>query len=485
MVQTRKYYLKNHYLTLRSKVKFPGRSLWYTTHRLMVMHPYQISLTYLKRNNYLTLRSKVKVQQRLLWYATHHLMVMHPYTKYHWPISKETIIWPWGQRSRSKQRSLWYTTHFLWSCTHIPNIIDLSRKTKNVMFRTRKYYLKNHYLTFRSKVIMVCNTPPYGHAPTYQISLTYLERNHYLTSRGQRTRSHEDHYGTWHTALWSYTHIPNIIDLSQEKNVMARTRKYYLKNNYLTLRSKVKVPRMSLWYTTHRLMVMHPYQISLTYLKRNNYLTLRSKVKVQQRLLWYATHHLMVMHPYTKYHWPISKETIIWPWGQRSRSKQRSLWYTTHFLWSCTHIPNIIHLSRKTKKCYVPNKKILFKKPLFDLQVKGHYGMQHTTLWTCTHIPNIIDLSRKKPLFDLERSKDKVPRRSLRYVTHRLMVIHSHTKYHWPISREKCYGPDKKILFKNNYLTLRSKVKVPRMSLRYTTHRLMVMHPHIKYHWPI
>jgi hypothetical protein len=27
-----------------------------------------------------------------------------------------------------------------------------------------------------TKVITVCNTPPYGHAPTYQISLTYLER---------------------------------------------------------------------------------------------------------------------------------------------------------------------------------------------------------------------------------------------------------------------------------------------------------------------
>ena len=26
------------------------------------------------------------------------------------------------------------------------------------------------------KVIMVPNTPPYGHAPTYEISLTYLER---------------------------------------------------------------------------------------------------------------------------------------------------------------------------------------------------------------------------------------------------------------------------------------------------------------------
>ena len=27
-----------------------------------------------------------------------------------------------------------------------------------------------------TKVMMVCDTPPYGHAPTYQISLTYLER---------------------------------------------------------------------------------------------------------------------------------------------------------------------------------------------------------------------------------------------------------------------------------------------------------------------
>jgi hypothetical protein len=35
----------------------------------------------------------------------------------------------------------------------------------------------------------------------------------------------------------------------------------------------------------------------------NNYLTLKSKVKVPQRLLQYATHHLMVMHPHTKYHW--------------------------------------------------------------------------------------------------------------------------------------------------------------------------------------
>jgi hypothetical protein len=51
------------------------------------------------------------------------------------------------------------------------------------------------------------------------------------------------------------------------------------------------------------------------------------------------------------------------------------------------------------------------------------------------------------------------------------------------LERQKCYGPDKKILFKKQLFDL--KVKVPRRSLRYATHRLIVMHPHTKYHWPI
>ena len=94
---------------------------------------------YYLKNNYLTLRSKVKVLQRSLQYTTHRLMVMHPHTKYmyHWP----TCIW----------------------------------KDKKVMSQTRKYYLKKHYLTLRSK-------------------------------------SHKGHCGTRHTALWSCTHIPNIIE---------------------------------------------------------------------------------------------------------------------------------------------------------------------------------------------------------------------------------------------------------------------------------
>jgi hypothetical protein len=45
----------------------------------------------------------------------------------------------------------------------------------------------------------------------------------------------------------------------ERQNVMARTRKYYLKNNYLTLRSKVKVPWRSLRYATRRPMIMHPH----------------------------------------------------------------------------------------------------------------------------------------------------------------------------------------------------------------------------------
>jgi hypothetical protein len=125
-------------------------------------------------------------------------------------------------------------------------------KRKNDMARARKYYLKNNYLTLKSKVkvlrsaLRYATYPLYGHAPTYQISLTYLERKKcygpdknilfkktIIWPWGQRSRSHEGHYGMRHTTLWSCTHIPN---------------KYYLRNNYLTLRWKVKVPRRSLTY---------------------------------------------------------------------------------------------------------------------------------------------------------------------------------------------------------------------------------------------
>ena len=50
------------------------------------------------------------------------------------------------------------------------------------MARKRKYYLKNQLFDLEvkgqgsTKVITVRDTPLYRHAPTYQISLTHLER---------------------------------------------------------------------------------------------------------------------------------------------------------------------------------------------------------------------------------------------------------------------------------------------------------------------
>jgi hypothetical protein len=47
---------------------------------------------------------------------------------------------------------------------------------------------------------------------------------------------------------------------------------------------------------------------------------------------------------------------------------------------------SLTYLERQTN--YGRDKNILLKKQLFDLEVKGHYSMRHTTLWSCTHISN-------------------------------------------------------------------------------------------------
>ena len=54
----------------------------------------------------------------------------------------------------------------------------------------------------------------------------------------------------------------------------------------------------------------------------------------------------------------------------------------------------------RTRKYYLKNNYLTLGQ-MSRSQV-GHYGTRHTALWSCTHIPNIIDLSRKKQLFDLE-----------------------------------------------------------------------------------
>ena len=384
-------------------VKFQQKSLWYATPQPYGHAPtYQISLTYLKRNNYLTLRSKVKVQQVIMVCNT-----------------------------------------TLWTCTHIPNIIDLSRKKQ--LFDLE---VKGQGPT---KVIMVCDTPPYGHPPTYQISLTYLERNNHLTLKSKvkvQTKVIMVHGSIWYVThlLWSCTNIPNIIDLSRKtKKCYGPNKKILFKKPLFDLQVKGQVP------TSH----------------------------------YGMQHHLMDMHPHTKYHWPISKETIIWPWGQRSRSNKGHYGMRHTALWSSTHIPNIIDLSRKTKnvitrtrKYYLKNYYLTFRTKVIMVCDTPPYGHAPTYQISLTYLErnNYLTL----------RSKNKFPRSSLRYVTHRLMVIHPHTKYYWPISKEKnVMARTRKYYSKNIYLTFRSKVMVPRRSLWYATHRLVVMHPHIKYHWPI
>ena len=85
-----------------------------------------------------------------------------------------------------------------------------------------------------TKVITVCDTPPYGHAPTYQISLAYLERQKcygpnkkilfikQLFDVEVKGNGPTKVITVGDTALWSCTHTPNIIDLSGKK-VMVQT----------------------------------------------------------------------------------------------------------------------------------------------------------------------------------------------------------------------------------------------------------------------
>ena len=82
--------------------------------------------------------------------------------------------------------------------------------------------------------------------------------------------------------------------------------------------------------------------------------------------------------------WQGKLKTIIWPWGQRSRL----LRYATP---PYGHAPTYLNDTIQKTIIWPSGQRSRFH--------KGQYGMRHTTLWSCTH-------------------------------------------------RQKCYGPDKKILFK-------------------------------------
>jgi hypothetical protein len=80
---------------------------------------------------------------------------------------------------------------------------------------------------------------------------------------------------------------------------------------------------------------------------------------------------------------------------------------------------SLTYLERQ--KCYGPDKKILFKKQLFDLEVKGQG-------------PTKVITVRDTP------SYGQAP-------TYQISLTH--------LERQKCYGPDKKILFKKQLFDLK------------------------------
>ena len=132
----------------------------------------------------------------------------------------------------------------------------------------------------------------------------------------------------------------------------------------------------------------------------------------------------------------------------------------------------------RTRKYYLKNNYLTLRSKSHE----GHSGTRHTALWSCTHIPNIIDLSRRKQLFDLE-VKGQGP---TKVILARDTPPYGHAPTYQIsltyLERQKCYGLDKKILFKKQLFDLEDKGQGPTSSLRYATHRLVVMHPHIKYH---
>jgi hypothetical protein len=69
--------------------------------------------------------------------------------------------------------------------------------------------------------------------------------------------------------------------------------------------------------------------------------------------------------------------TSVGPWPLTSRSNNCFL--------------NSIFLFGPSDKYYLKNNYLTLRSRIQE----GHYDTRHTTLWSCTHIPNIIDLSGK------------------------------------------------------------------------------------------
>jgi hypothetical protein len=129
---------------------------------------------------------------------------------------------------------------------------------------------------------------------------------------------------------------------------------------------------------------------------------------------------------------------------------------------------------------------ILFKKQLFDLDVKGQGSTKKCQFIRYSWFEKLY--SQQKSRCDIWRIRVMVFNATFNNISviSWRSVLYPHTKYHWPISKDKnVMARTRKYYLKNNYLTLRSKVKVPQRSLRYATHHLMVMHIRTICQWTV
>jgi hypothetical protein len=192
------------------------------------------------------------------------------------------------------------------------------------------------------KVITLRDTPPYGHAPIYQISLTYLER--------------QKCYGP--------------------------DKKILFKKQLFDIEVKGQGPTKVIMVCDTPLYGHAPtYQISMTYLERQKCYGPDKKILFKKQLFDLEvegqdpTKVITVCDTPPYGHTPTYQKNNIYKQlfdlevkGQ-GPTKVITVCDTPHYGHAPTYQISLTYLERQ--KCYALDKKILFKKQLFDLEVKG------------------------------------------------------------------------------------------------------------------
>jgi hypothetical protein len=134
------------------------------------------------------------------------------------PLKCDFSIWAgpnpftfWSAHFQIKLASLILYTTLVYTSTLKSSLKDIS-KFRYSNKKTRKNCFR--YLKLMSPLNAAICTISY----TLWVEWYYL-KNNYLTLRS-KVKVPQRSYSTWHTALWSCTHIPNIIDLSRKTKML-------------------------------------------------------------------------------------------------------------------------------------------------------------------------------------------------------------------------------------------------------------------------